>query len=1113
MSSRPELSAQKRLLLQKHLKGAGSRAAGIEPRRADQPVPISAEQKNVWLHAAMAPDVPLYNEALTIHRLGSFDRAALERSFAELVRRHEIWRTSFRMVDGELQQIVHPDLPIPIPFVGLSHLSQAEREKAALEIATEDARRPFDLSRAPLLRVRIVRLAPDNHRLYVTLHHIIFDGVSIYRVIVPQLAALYASYARGEEPDSPPPRLQYGDYALWRARQLADNPMERELAYWRDQLSGEIPVTRLPTDRPRPAQSTHRGGMETFTLSPALTESLKALSRKEGVTLYVVLLAAFKALLHRYTGQDDIVIGGVTDMRRRPELADMVGYFLNSLPLRTQPASGMSFHDYLVKVQDTVVGALDASSLPFDRVVREFRPKREGGTHPIFQVLFSIEPPPPLIDAGWDLTQMDVTVGIAKFDLYLELDERPDGIIGRFLYSTDLFDAPTVRRMAGHWTTLLNAVVEDPLRPLGRLPLLSPEESQTLLVQTNGTARAYPRTTLPQWFDSQAQQTPEAIAVECDGRTWRYRDLRQRAAEIGARLRRAGVVRGSVVGIMLNRSVDMVAGLLGIMKAGGAYLPLDPRLPPARLAMLVEDAAPAVLLTQRSLLDRMPVSATSVVLADAAEASDQTIAFDSEDDGSAEDLAYVLYTSGSTGKPKAVEVCHHSLTNILAAMRDELNFSARDTLLAVTTLSFDIAALELFLPLVTGARLVLARHEDAADPVRLKTLISESRCTTMQATPATWRGLIAAGWAGSRGCKILCGGETLQHDLAAQLLDRCEALWNVYGPTETTIWSLVHRVRRTDNPVPIGRPIANTSVYVLDTNGEPVPAGVAGELFIGGIGVARGYRSAPLLTEQKFCTYPKLTADRLYRTGDMVRFRGDGLLEFLGRADNQVKVRGFRVGLEEVEAAVGAHPDVAAAAVRAFADASGESRLVAFVVPKTAREEGGLELNRFLAQQLPAYMVPSQCIVMPSLPMTANGKIDRSRLQLPPEPKRAVSEPSDELERMLLDVWRELLGISNIDMHADFFFEHRHARRLLRARRSLAAGRHDGCRNTEENRTHCASRDAIPCSDDRIACRSAAFERRAGVLAPRRLARGRIGSTAIYRARHVRQRHAPARAR
>src|SRR6185295_10474286 len=354
---------------------------------------------------------------------------------------------------------VHPDLRISIPFTDFSDRPEAEREQAALDIATSDARRPFNLQRPPLLRARIVRLSPDNHRLYVTLHHIIFDGVSIYRVIVPELAALYAAYAQGKEPDGKPPRLQYGDYAVWLARQIADNRMDREIEYWRQQLRGEIPVVRLPTDRPRLAQPTHRGGMETFKLSTELTAALKALSRNEGVTLYVVLLTAFKALLHRYTGQEDVVIGGVTDMRRRPELADVVGYFLNSLALRTRPASGMSFREYLLEVQDTVLGALDASSVPFDRVVREVQPRREGGTHPIFQILFSVEPPPPLIDEGWDLTQMEVTVGVAKFDLYLELDERPDGLIGRFLYSCDLFDAPSIRRMVGHWTTILDAVV------------------------------------------------------------------------------------------------------------------------------------------------------------------------------------------------------------------------------------------------------------------------------------------------------------------------------------------------------------------------------------------------------------------------------------------------------------------------------------------------------------------------------------------------------------------------------------------------------------------------------------------------------------------------------
>jgi amino acid adenylation domain-containing protein len=1016
-------SAQKHLLLQWQLSGAGGekRSAGAAPRQPGEWVPISAEQKDIWLHAAMAPEIPLYNEAFTIHRRGPFDRAAMERSFAELLRRHEIWRTSFVTTDGELRQIVHPELRLEIAFVDLSDRPEDEREQAALAIATTDARQPFDLARVPLLRARIVRLAPEYHRLYLALHHLIFDSVSICRTIVPELAALYAAYAQGREPAIAPPALQYGDYALWRARQLSASTMRREIEYWRQQLAGELPFLQLPTDRPRVVTPSHRGGTETFSLSPELTAALKMLARTEGVTLYVVLLAAFKALLHRYSGQDDIVIGGVTDMRRRPELAGVVGYFLNGLALRTRPTAKAPFRAYLGEVQDTVLGAIDASGVPFARVVREVRPRRDGGAHPIFQILFSMQPPPPAVDDGWDLTQMDITAGAAKFDLTLEVEERSDVLVGRFLYSSDLFDAPRIQRMIGHWTTLLHGVVENPQCALGRLPLLSPQEARTLLVEVNATARDYPRTTLPAWFDAQARQTPDAIAVEYEGRTWRYRDLSARVQQLAARLRAAGVGREGLVAVMLDRSFDMVAALLAILQAGGAYLPLDPQLPPARLAMLVEDARPDVLLTQSALLDRIPQPVAKVIVCDAASSGDET-GRETRQTAEPDDLAYVLFTSGSTGRPKAVEICHRSLVNVLAAVRDELDFDAHDGMLAVTTLSFDIAALELFLPLVTGGRLLLASRAEAADPARLMTRLREPRCTVMQATPATWRGLIAAGWPGSSELRILCGGETLQPELAAQLLQRCKAVWNMYGPTETTIWSLLHKVRPDEDPVPIGRPLANTSVYVLDANDEPAPAGTAGELFIGGAGVARGYRNEAALTERKFVTVAAVPGQRLYRTGDTVRFRADGTLDFLGRTDNQVKVRGFRVGLEEVEAAIAAHPAIAAGAVRAFTDASGESGLAAFIVPRSNDRDERIDLRRFLARSLPDYMIPTRCVVLSALPQTANGKVDRGRLAVPSQAvAHEVSEPRDELEQVLTDIWKSLLGIPAVDIHDNFF--------------------------------------------------------------------------------------------
>lgn len=1025
MSVPEQMSEAKRLLLQKMLAGGNmAQTATVAPVIARAPgtaAPLSPDQMNVWVHAAMAADAPLYNEAITIHRRGSFDLALLEQSFNEVLRRHEIWRTAFTEIDGEVVQVVASTLKVKLSLTDLSALPPEEREAEAMRLAREDARAAFDLAKVPLFRPRVVRMAEDDHRLYLAIHHIVFDGVSLYQTFVPELAAIYAALETGMTPSLPAPALQFADYAVWRKQRVASGALDGQLAYWREQLAGDLPVLQLPTDRPRPESQTYAGGMETFALPEALSKKLKDLARSEGATPYMVLLAAYAVLLHRYSGQDDIVIGGITDTRQRPELQGMMGYFLNSLALRCRPEPHKLFNAFLKEVRKTVLGALDASELPFDRVVQAIKPKRDTNRHPLFQTMFSIQPPLPDFGGGWDLTQMDVNAGAAKFDLYLELEERPERFIARFLYSTELFDVATVRRLIGHWTTLLEVIVADPACAIGQLPMLTAAETRRIVKDWNATQREIPHTTLHRWIEATARGNPDATAVVFADERWTYRELDRRASALAARLSLAGIGPGTLVAIAMERCPEMIAGLLAILKTGAAYLPLDPALPAQRFSLIVEDAKPTALLTQRELKPVLPRTGVPVILCDDA-SSHSSDAIDLHAAAAPESLAYVLYTSGSTGKPKGVEIPHSALVNLLAAMQERPGFVRGQSLLAITTLSFDIAALELFLPLVSGGTVILADRETVSDPPLLAALIAGARPSMMQATPATWRSLIEAGWRGAQDMTVLCGGEALSRELADKLLPRCAALWNMYGPTETTIWSTVERVAPGTERVAIGRPIANTSIYILDPAGQPVPPGVSGEIYIGGVGVARGYRHRDALTRERFVAHAVAPGERLYRTGDLGRFRDDGTIECLGRTDHQLKIRGFRVAIEEVEGALAAHPRIAAGAARAWPDASGEASLVGYVVAASEPAPSAAELRRFLRQSLPDYMIPSRFVALPALPMTPNRKIDRDALPAPESNvvHIAPAEPQGERETQLAEIWKDVLGVAAIGRHDNF---------------------------------------------------------------------------------------------
>jgi amino acid adenylation domain-containing protein len=1040
------LSDAKRRLLEQRLRGEPAQAPAdqVVPRPADAKVPLSAEQRRVWLHASQGPDLAIYNEPFTVRRYGSFNLKVLEASLNEILRRHEAWRTSF---SAQGEEVIHPFVRVTLPFLDLSGLPEARRESEALRLATEDAQNPIPLESVPLFRARVVRIKPDEHRLYLTFHHIVFDGVSIARIFMPEFTAIYAAFEKGDPSPLPEPALQYADYSLWRERHLASPAVRQRLAYWLEHLSGDLPVLHLPEDRPRPAVASHRGSMETFEFPYDLVKDLRELSSAQGVTLYITLLAVFNVLLFRYSAQNDLIIGSVTDARRRPELESVMGYFLDTFAIRTRPAADLRFSEYLSQTRDSVLGGLAAAEVPFDRVVHEVNPKRNTSHHPIFQAFFSIRPPMPRIAEGWNLTQMDVTVGTTKFMLHLELGERPDfrpdRIEARFLYNTDIWDAATIKRMSAHWLALLRSVCQDPENTLGALSLLTPEETARLVGPGgwNDTGRPFPQATLTSLFEDQVRRSPNATAAVFGNQSWTYADLNSRVNTLADSLLAAGVTRGSIVAIILDRSLDLLAGLLAILKTGAAYLPIDVLTPSERIRLCLADAQPAAILTHSSLLEKLPTADCTNVLVDQVVEQGSlrpTISPDAkkQQPSQLDDTAYLIYTSGTTGEPKAVEISQRSLVNLLTSMQAAPGFGREDILLSVTPISFDIGALEMFMPIISGGTVVIASRDEAHDPQLLQAVMRQSRCTVMQATPSAWRALLLAGWnsarlsapqSSPRTLKVLCGGEAMPRELANRLLATGAELWNMYGPTETTVWSLIDRVQPAPGSIPIsvGHPIANTQAHVLDQQLQPLPVGVQGELFIGGAGLAIGYRGKPEQTAARFLSIASLGDARLYRTGDVAVRRVDGSIEILGRTDNQVKVRGYRVELEAVEAAVLRHPQVAAAAARAWPDYTGDFRLSAYVVGKDGPPPSPAEIRAFLKKSLPDGMIPSDVIALSTIPLTPHGKVDRAKLPAPNAAENAPSRSSSRNagEERVSAIWAELLKTSNagIGLDDDFF--------------------------------------------------------------------------------------------
>ncbi|MCF6524682.1 amino acid adenylation domain-containing protein, partial [Streptomyces sp. JJ36] len=925
----------------------GGKDAGTGRTRRRTRFPASFSQARMWFLDRLTPGNATYNipGALRLH--GTLDLDAWRRALNEITRRHEALRTTFGEEDGEPVQIVAEAAEPEFTVRDCSGLRGPEGEAALQELAREEFARPFDLTRGPLLRVTFLRFAPDEHVLLLTMHHIVGDLWST-SVAFAELIELYGAYTTGRAPDLPELPVQYADYAAWQRKRLDGDALRGELAYWKETLAGAPAVLELPTDRPRPPVQTTRGASRPFRLSREAGEALRELSRREGATPFMAMLAAFQVLLHRWSRQDDLVVGVPVAGRGRPETERLIGLFTNMLPLRTDLSGDPGFRTLLDRVRRACLGGFAHQELPFERLVEEVRPPRDLSRSPVFQVSFLFQniPLPEFDGVGLRVEPVYVESATARFDLELQVFDRPEGFSGWFEFNTDLFDPDTVERMSRHLELLVEALVAEPDRPVGAVPMLTADERHLLRHAWNDTRREWPAPLAAhQRFAAQAARTPDAEALRtADGaEALSYAELAAQAGALARTLRSLGTGPGDLVGICLDRTPQTVVAMLAVWQAGAAYVPMDPGFPPDRLAHTVRDSGMGVLLTRRAVRDRLTELPARVLCLDEPGADPAPAPSGPSGPGEAdplpgaatgpEDRAYVIYTSGSTGLPKGVEITHGALGNFLHAMRERPGIEPGDTLLAVTTPAFDISVLELVLPLVEGARVVLADRETVADGERLAGALAAHGAGILQATPATWRMLLDAGWRAAPGFRALSGGEALPAELAQRLLDAGAELWNMYGPTETTIWSSVARIDG-PGPVTLGEPIANTELHVLDLAGELVPPGVPGELCIGGAGLARGYLGRPELTAERFVPHPFGGPDeRLYRTGDLVRRRADGALEFLGRLDHQVKVRGYRIELGEIEAVLERQPTVEQAVVAVREDTPGDPRLVAYVVP------------------------------------------------------------------------------------------------------------------------------------------------------------------------------------
>ncbi|MBG1265935.1 non-ribosomal peptide synthetase [Nostoc sp. WHI] len=1041
-------------LLQEAKQAKVSEQLVIQAVPRDCELPLSFAQQRLWFIQQLSPDNDSYNmlEALRLH--GALNIAALEQSLSELVRRHEILRTTFPTVEGKPIQRIAPDTALTLRIHDLQELSTEEQTAQIRQIAESLASTLFDLAVGPLVQFTLLQLSPKEYVLLLKMHHIIYDGWSL-NIFFGELSQLYAAFIQGLPNPLPELSIQYADFAFWQRQWLTGEVLERQLNYWQKQLAGVPPVLELPTDKPRLPIQTFQGAAKSFVLDRELTQRLQQLSQESDATLFMTLLAAFLVLISRYSGQPDIIVGSPIANRTSPQIEQLMGFFANTLALRGNLSNNPSFAEFLAQVRQTTLSAYAHQDLPFEMLVEKLQPERDLSRNPLVQVMFSLQNAPQSSKnlSGLNIQNMPLPIDIrARFDLEVNYWEVPGGLEGVWCYNTDLFEANTITRLAQHFQTLLQAIVTNPQARISELPLLSPAQRHQLLVEWNDTLVEYPYDKcIHQLFEEQVERNPDAVAVVFKDEQLTYHELNCRANQLAHYLRSLGVGADVLVGLCVGRSLEMLVALLGILKAGGTYVPLDPEYPQERLQFMLEDAQLGVLLTQKQLFDKLNGYQGQLVCLDEIWSQiDENNQYNLTGVVSATHLANVIYTSGSTGKPKGVMVKHTGLVNLAQAQIQTFGLHSDSRILQFAFLSFDASISEIIMALGSGATLYLGTKDSLAPGTPLIERLRNYGITHVTLPPSVLAVLPAEELPALQ--TIIVAGEACSVELIKQW-SVGRNFFNAYGPTETTVCAAIAKCTKDDEKISIGRPIANTQIYILDSYLQPVPIGVPGELHIAGVGLARGYLNRPELTNEKFVPNPFLrsrgaevygrnpvhgtggqrdrretkdqssNSERLYKTGDLARYLPDGNIEYLGRIDNQVKIRGFRIELGEIETVLSQHSEVQASCVIVREDTPGEKRLVAYVVPQKQGTLTTGELREFLANKLPGYMMPNAFVILEILPLTPNGKIDRRALKAPANTseKNRFIEARNQLELKLVQIWSKILKIDKIGVQDNFF--------------------------------------------------------------------------------------------